>query len=201
VKDFNYNSLKSFVEPSFISYSKKGSHLLVKPSDKQTIQAGNAVSLVWNELVPDFPLNTESVGDRFEWYHRENKNYIKLIMSCSIISLFLSMIGLFTISFQKTRSRFKEIGIRRINGASVPDILIILNKDIVRWILMALLLAVPVSWYSMNKWLQHYAYKTEISWWIFALAGIIVFGIALLTVSLQSWRAATRNPVEALRYE
>jgi putative ABC transport system permease protein len=201
VKDFNYNSLKSFVEPSFISYSKKGSHLLVKPSDKQTIQAGNAVSLVWNELVPDFPLNIESVGDRFEWYHRENKNYIKLIMSCSIISLFLSMIGLFTISFQKTRSRFKEIGIRRINGASVPDILIILNKDIVRWILMALLLAVPVSWYSMNKWLQHYAYKTEISWWIFALAGIIVFGIALLTVSLQSWRAATRNPVEALRYE
>ena len=111
------------------------------------------------------------------------------------------MIGLFTISFQKTRSRFKEIGIRRINGASVPDILVILNRDIIRWILIALLLAVPVSWYSMNKWLQNYAYKTEISWWIFALAGTIVFGIALLTVNLQSWRAATRNPAEALRYE
>jgi putative ABC transport system permease protein len=201
VKDFNYFSLKSYVEPSFISYSNKGAHLLVKPSEKQTIQAGNVIAQIWHELIPDFPLNTESVGDRYEWFHRENKNYIKLIISCSIISLFLSMIGLFAISFQKTRSRFKEIGIRRINGASVPDILVILNRDIIRWIFIALLLAVPVSWYSMNKWLQNYAYKTEISWWIFALAGTIVFGIALLTVNLQSWRAATRNPAEALRYE
>jgi putative ABC transport system permease protein len=201
VKDFNYFSLKSYVEPSFISYSNKGAHLLVKPSEKQTIQARKVIAQIWHELIPDFPLNTESVGDRYEWFHRENKNYIKLIISCSIISLFLSMIGLFAISFQKTRSRFKEIGIRRINGASVPDILVILNRDIIRWILIALLLAVPVSWYSMNKWLQNYAYKTEISWWIFALAGTIVFGIALLTVNLQSWRAATRNPAEALRYE
>src|ERR1035437_884364 len=201
VKDFNYFSLKSYVEPSFISYSNKGAHLLVKPSEKQTIQARNVIAQIWHELIPDFPLNTESVGDRYEWFHRENKNYIKLIISCSIISLFLSMIGLFTISFQKTRSRFKEIGIRRINGASVPDILVILNRDIIRWILIALLLAVPVSWYSMNKWLQNYAYKTEISWWIFALAGTIVFGIASLAVNLQSWRAASRNPAEALRYE
>jgi putative ABC transport system permease protein len=201
VKDFNYFSLKSYVEPSFISYSQKGSHLLVKPSHNQTIEARNVITQVWHDLIPGNPVEVESVGERFEWFHRENKNYIKLIISCSIISLFLSMIGLFTISFQKTRSRTKEIGIRRINGASVPDILIILNKDIGRWFLIALLLAVPVSWYSMNKWLQNYAYKTEISWWIFALAGTIVFGIALLTVNLQSWRAATRNPVEALRYE
>jgi putative ABC transport system permease protein len=201
VKDFNYFSLKSYVEPSFISYSKKGSHLLVKASANQTIQARKIIAQVWHKLIPDYPIDTESVGDRFEWFHRENKNYIKLITSCSIISLFLSMIGLFTISFQKTRSRTKEIGIRRINGARVIDILIILNKDIVRWIFLALLLAVPASWYAMNKWLHNYAYKTEISWWVFVLAGTITLSIALLTVSWQSLRAATRNPVEALRYE
>ena len=201
VKDFNYFSLKTYVEPSFISYSKKGSHLLVKPSDNQILQARKTIEQVWHEMIPDFPLDIESVGDRYEWFHRENKNYIKLIISCSMISLFLSMIGLFTISFQRTRSRTKETGIRRINGASVTDILLILNKDLGRWILYACIFAIPVAWYAMRKWLQNYAYKTEISWWIFALAAIIVFGIALITVSWQTWKAATRNPVEALRYE
>jgi putative ABC transport system permease protein len=201
VKDFNYFSLKAYVEPSFISYSKKGSHLLVKTSDNQSIQARKTIEKFWNEMIPDFPINIESVGDRYEWFHRENKNYIKLIISCSLISLFLSMIGLFTISYQKTRLRTKETGIRRINGASVMDILLILNKDLIRWILYAFIFAVPLAWYTMRKWLQNYAYRTEISWWIFALAIIIVLGIALITVGWQTWKAATRNPVEALRYE
>jgi len=201
VKDFNYSDLKSWVEPSFISFSKKGSHLLVKPSRNQTTEARKAIIQVWKELIPDYPVNIESVGDRYEWFHRENKSYIKLIVSCSLISLFLSMIGLFTISFQKTRSRTKEICIRKINGASIIGILALLNKDLGRWILLAFVFAVPVAWYAMNKWIQNYAYKTEISWWIFALAGTIVLIIALLTVSWESLRAATRNPVEALRYE
>jgi putative ABC transport system permease protein len=201
VSDFHYSSLKSWVEPAFISFSKNGSHLLVKASDNQTVQARKIITQVWQELIPDFPVNIESVGDRYEWFHRENKNYMKLISSCSFISLFLSMIGLFTISFQRTRTRTKEIGIRKINGASVVEILAILNKEFGIWILLAILFAVPVAWYAMNKWLQNYAYKTEISWWIFALAGIITLCVTLLTVSWQSWRAATRNPVEALRYE
>jgi putative ABC transport system permease protein len=124
-----------------------------------------------------------------------------LMLSCSFISLFLSMIGLFTISFQRARSRTKEIGIRKINGAGILEILAILNKDFGRWILLAIVFAVPVAWYAMNKWLQNYAYKIEISWWVFALAGAITLWIALLTVSWQSWWAATRNPVESLRYE
>jgi len=201
VSDFHYSSLKSWVEPAFISFSKNGSHLLVKASDNQAVQARKIITQVWQELIPDFPVSIESVGDRYEWFHRENKNYMKLIASCSFISLFLSMIGLFTISFQRTRTRTKEIGIRKINGASVVEILAILNKEFGIWILLAIFFAVPVAWYAMNKWLQNYAYKTEISWWVFALAGIITLCVTLLTVSWQSWRAATRNPVEALRYE
>ncbi len=201
VKDFNYSDLKDFVGPSFIFFDSKGSHLLVKPSPDQSAEARKSIEQIWQKLIPDFPVNTESVGERYEWYHRNNTNFIKLIGSCSVISIFLSMIGLFAISYQKTNSRTKEIGIRKINGATISEILFMLNSDFVRWTLIAFIIAVPAAAYAMHKWLENYAYKTEVNWWIYALAGVIVLAISLLTVSWQSWRAATRNPVDALRYE
>ena len=97
--------------------------------------------------------------------------------------------------------RTKEIGIRKVNGATVSEILIMLNKDFLKRVAIAFIIATPIAYYAMSKWLENFAYKTELSWWIFALAGALTLGIALVTVSLQSWRAATRNPVEALRYE
>jgi putative ABC transport system permease protein len=97
--------------------------------------------------------------------------------------------------------RVKEIGIRKVNGARISEILAMLNMDFIKWVGIAFLIACPIAWYVMHKWLQSFAYKTALSWWILVLAGIIALGIALLTVSWQSWRAATRNPVEALRYE
>jgi putative ABC transport system permease protein len=98
-------------------------------------------------------------------------------------------------------SRTKEIGVRKVNGAKVSEILTMLNKDFVKWVAIAFVIATPTAYYAMNKWLENFAYKTVLSWWIFALAGLAALGIALLTVSWQSWKAATRNPVEALRYE
>jgi len=201
VKDFHYSDLKSLVEPAFISFDNKGGHILVKASQNKMLEARNTISRTWQKLIPDYPVNTESVRDRFEWFHRKNVNFKRLIGSCSVISLFLSMIGLFAISYQKTRSRTKEIGIRKINGAKTNEILAIINKDFVRWTIIAFILAAPVALYAMNKWLENYAYKTEVKWWIIVLSGIIVLAISLLTVSWQSWRAATTNPVQALRYE
>jgi putative ABC transport system permease protein len=95
----------------------------------------------------------------------------------------------------------KEIGIRRVIGAKVSEIMVLLNRDFIKWVAIAFGIACPVSWYAVNRWLENFAYKTTLSWWIFALAGIIALGIALFTVSWQTWRAASRNPVEALRYE
>ena len=201
VKDFHYSDLKSKVEPAFISFDNKGWHLLVKPAENRDQPARSTISDIWQNLIPDYPLDIESVGDRFEWYHRGNINFKRLIVSCSLISLFLSMIGLFALSYQKTRSRIKEIGIRKINGANMIEILTLLNKNFLQWTVIAFIIAVPASWYAMSNWLGSYAYKTEIKWWIFALSGIIVLTISLLTVSWQSWRAATKNPVESLRYE
>ena len=109
--------------------------------------------------------------------------------------------GLFGLVSFTTLQRKKEIGIRKVNGAKVLEIISMLNKDIIKWIGIAFIVACPVSWGAMNKWLENFACKTTLSWWIFALAGMLALGIALLTVSYQSWKAAARNPVEALRYE
>lgn len=202
VKDFHYSGLKSKVEPAYISYNNtQEGHLLVKASEKQVRASVNAISDVWQKLIPGYPLNIESVGDRFEWFHRDNRNFIKLIGSCAFISLFLSLIGVFTISYQKTRSRTKEVAIRKINGANVFSVLSLLNRDFLKWTFIAFGIAAPAAWFAMHKWLENYAYRTELKWWLFLLSGIIVLGITLLTVSIQSLVVATRNPVDSLRYE
>jgi putative ABC transport system permease protein len=109
--------------------------------------------------------------------------------------------GLLSLAIFNTKQRIKEIGIRKVNGATIKEVMTLLNRDFVKWVVIAFVVATPVAWYAMHKWLENFAYKTELSWWIFALAGMLALGIALLTVSWQSWKAATRNPVEALRYE
>jgi putative ABC transport system permease protein len=201
VKDFNCSGLKDAISPGVIIFDNSGSHLLVMPSNGQSQFIKNSISETWQRLIPDFPLNIESVKERYEWYHREDINYAKLIGSCCLISLFLSMMGLFAISFHSSRKRTKEIGIRKINGETIVGVISLLNKDFFRWVITAFVIASPIAWYIMHKWIQGFAYKTEISWEIFALAGLLTLIITLLTVSCQSWRAAARNPVEALRYE
>ena len=111
------------------------------------------------------------------------------------------MIGLFAISFNSSKRRVKEIGIRKVNGARISETLAMLNQGFIKWVLIAFLIACPIAYYAMHQWLQNFAYKTELSWWVFAAAGIVAMAVAVLTVSWQSWRAATRNPVESLRYE
>ncbi len=201
IKDFNYLSLYKIIEPCIITFRKDGNHLLVKgPASKASI-IRKAIKDTWQKLVPDYPLNIELVKDRYNWFHRESTNFAKLIESCCFISLFLSMIGLFAISFNSTRKRIKEIAIHKINGATILEILFLLNKNFFRWIVIAFIIAVPISWYSMHKWLEGYAYRTSLSYWYFVLAGILALAITIFTVSWQSWNAAITNPIEALRYE
>ena len=124
-----------------------------------------------------------------------------MLSAMAMIAITLCCMGLFALALFHINARIKEIGIRKVNGAQVWEVMTLLNRNFIRWILIAAIIAIPIAWYAMNRWLENFAYKTELSWWIFALAGMLALGIALLTVSWQSWRAATRNPVEALRYE
>ena len=114
---------------------------------------------------------------------------------------FIAGMGLFALARISAESKIKEIGIRKVNGASIVKIMTMLNKSYLKWVTVAFVIACPVAWYVLHKWLQNFAFKTDLSWWIFIAAGAITLGIAVITVSWQSWRAATRNPVEALRYE
>jgi putative ABC transport system permease protein len=118
-----------------------------------------------------------------------------------MLALFIAGIGLFGLSVFSIERRTREVGIRKVNGASTNEIMFFLNKGMIKWIIIAFVFASPVAWYAMHKWLQSFAYRTDLSWFDFALAGLIALGIALLSVSWQSWKASTRNPVEALRYE
>jgi len=113
----------------------------------------------------------------------------------------IGCLGLLSTSIFVAELRTREIGIRKVNGARISEILTMLNKDFIKRVAITFVIATPVAYYAMNKWLENFAYKTSLSWWIFALAGLLALGIALLTVSWQSWRAATKNPVEAWRYE
>jgi putative ABC transport system permease protein len=201
VKDFHYSNLNNLIEPAIIELQEDGNHLLIKPTAKGWEEAHQLVSTIWQKLVPDYPESKISLRDKYKILHTENYQFIRLITVCSLISIFLSMIGLYTTSLHMSHARTKEIGIRKVNGAKITEILAMLNKDFIKWVAIAFVIACPIAWFAMNQWLENFAYKTNLSWWIFALAGIMALSIALLTVSWQSWRAARQNPVEALRYE
>ncbi len=118
-----------------------------------------------------------------------------------LIALFICSMGLLGLSLLTTQRRTKELGIRKVNGAQTKELMIMLNWDFIKWIIISFVIAVPFVFLAMSKWLENFAYKTSLSCWILALAGLIAVVIAFLTVSVQSWKAANRNPVKALRYE
>jgi putative ABC transport system permease protein len=202
VKDFNFSSLYSPIEP-IIFFHKPSFQcqffLKLSPGsrDKNLAQ----IKQVWDKVFPDFPFEYEFLVDKYNNEYKKDIITSKLINWFTIICLLLSSIGLLGISSIIVVKKTKEIGIRKVNGARTNEVLAMLNKNFLKWIAIAFIIACPIAWYAMNKWLENFAYKTELSWWIFALAGLVAFVVALLTVSWQSWRSATRNPVEALRYE
>ena len=171
--------------------AKKGASLQVLDQLKQ--KWGNAFSGV----EPKFYFADEKLNEQYKEYIKINM----LVAWFSILAVLLSCMGLFALASNAMAKRTKEIGIRKVNGAKVSEILILLNKDFLKWVLLSFFIAVPIAWYGMHYWLDGFAYKTAISWWVFALAGTVAFGIALLTVSWQSFNAATANPVEALKEE
>jgi putative ABC transport system permease protein len=159
------------------------------------------VEKIWKKLYPKDDFIYFFSDKEFEVQYRNDVNFNQILTYSAILALIISLMGLLSLAIFNTKQRIKEIGIRKVNGATIKEVMTLLNRDFVKWVAIAFVVAMPIAWYAMHKWLENFAYKTTLSWWIFALAGLLALGIALLTVSWQSWRAATRNPVEALRYE
>ena len=203
LKDVTFNSLHNQTEPLLLYLDEQNEgYLNIRfPANADVTTVIATVEKSWQSFFSDEPVNLQFLDKRIEMMYNDDYAKGQLINVFTLISLLLSLMGLVNISILKTNQRTKEIGIRKVNGAKIGEILTLLNKSFIKWIVIAFVIACPIAWYAMHKWLENFAYKTEISWWIFALAGILTVVIALLTVSWQSWRAARRNPVEALRYE
>jgi len=203
VNDFNFSSFHKTIGPvciMFTSYSQPTA-INIRFVSNGVSQGMNFINDEWQKILPGYPFKYKFYDEWFDSMYRSEEYFARTISLFAILAIVISCIGILGLAIFSSERRTKEIGIRKINGASITDILKMLNKDFILLVSVAYIIAVPVSWYAMQKWLLSFAYKTELSWWIFCLAGILAMGIALLTVSWQSWRAATRNPVESLRYE
>jgi putative ABC transport system permease protein len=203
VKDFNAHSMHIQIQPLIILQQNpaKMALLAIKTDGKNDEAVKTRLRELYAEISPDEMLEIRYLKDQVINFYGNEQNQSRIIGAFSILATVLSIMGLFGIALLSIAKRTKEVGIRKVNGASISEVLYLLNKDFVKWVLVSVVIAIPVSVYLMKEWLERFAYKTELSWWIFAIGAISAVIIALLTVSWHSWRAATRNPVEALRYE
>jgi putative ABC transport system permease protein len=214
VKDFHLHSLHRAIEPvvirpDFSWYSSRAAtffgenvpYILVRIHPKQTQEIIEVVRQHLRTFAPDSPVEISFLSQDFEMLYAEERKLAQIYSGFSLLAIFIACLGLFGLAAFAAERRTKEIGIRKVLGATVANVTALLSKDFVKLVLLANLIAWPAAWYAMNKWLQNFAYRIEIGWWVFALAGGLALVIALLTVSAQAIHAALANPVESLRYE
>lgn len=201
VNDFNQESLKELPEPIAFFKQPANVYYSIKANMAGIGQLIPELENIWKTHYPGNPFNYFFLNDYYNEQYRADRRFGVLLLSSSILAIFIACLGLLGLSVYAIARRTKEIGIRKANGARTLQVIVLLNKDFVKWVFIAIIIAIPVAWFTMSRWLDNFAYKTAINWILFALAGLLALGIALLTVSWQSYRAASRNPVEALKYE
>lgn len=204
VKDFNFASLRSTIQPLIITNRpESGSmdYLLVKSEGHNLSRTIKDIEAKWDGVSSKSLFEYRFLDQQFEQVYKAELSMQKLLQSFSVLAILIALMGLLGLSKSAISQRVKEIGIRKVNGATVKEVLLLLNKSYIILILIAFLIAVPLAWLAMQQWLQDFAYKTELSWWVFVFAGGVTILITLATVSWHSYRAATANPVDALRNE
>ena len=207
VADFYENSFHQAIQPVVIQneLERKGSMgVKLATMGKPGGDANYIISQIeqqWKRIYPEEPFNYSFLNESISRLYEQETKTAWLTNIAMIITIFISCIGLFGMALFSAERRTKEIGIRKVLGASVTEIATLLSKDFIQLIIIAIVLASPIAWYCMNQWLQDFAYRIHIGAWVFALAGMGAIGIALLTVSFQSVRAALANPVKCLRTE
>jgi ABC-type antimicrobial peptide transport system permease subunit len=186
----------------FYNHPDFGNTLYVKLKQEASISGAiSSITKVMKQYNPAFPLDYRFENDMFNARFKNEELIGDLSKIFSILAIAISCLGLFGLSAFTAEQRKKEIGVRKVLGASISGIVRLLSKDIMRLVLAALLVAVPLSWWVMHRWLEKFPYRIAIDWWVFALAGLTAIFIALLTISFQSIRSATANPVNSLRSE
>ncbi len=202
VKDFNFKSLKETITPLiFFTFWNYRNILYVRTTGAGAQQAITAASVQYKKYAGDSPFGYHFLDQSFEAHYKTDQRAGTLFNVFAGIAIFISCLGLFGLATYTAQVKFKEIGIRKVLGASVASIVKLISTDFIKLVVIAIFIAVPASWWAMHKWLESFAYKINISWWIFALAGTLALLIALATVSFQAIKAALANPVKSLRSE
>jgi len=201
VKDFNYKPLQYAIEPLILQHRQQASITVVKTAPGNTENTLAALEEIYGNLNPAYPLTYNFVDTNLDAQYKGERQMGAIFNIFSLLAIFISCLGLYGLASFMTEQRFKEIGIRKVLGASALRLVNMLSGDFIKLVLIAFVLATPMSWYAMNQWLEKFAFRIEIQWWMFALAGCSVLFIALSTVSFQSLKAANANPVKSLRAE
>jgi len=202
-RDFNFNSLHYKIETMFLFNQKDWGFntLSVKINGGKEKEALAFIQSTWRNMFPDRPLSYQFLDDHFTEVYRADAQVSRMVGILAMLAILISCLGLFGLASYSAERRVKEIGIRKVMGASVRHIVGLLSRHFIKLVLIANLIAWPLAWYTLNRWLRDYAYRVTISWWVFVLAGVIALLIALVTVSMLAMKAAVANPVTSLRSE
>ena len=201
VKDYNYASLKQAVEPAVLYFSVRNWQLYIKTTAKDASKAIASAEKIWKRYNTDYPFDYSFLDDAFNGMYKAEQRMAILFNIFAAVAIIISCLGLFGLATYMAEVKTKEIGIRKVLGASITDLTSLLARDFILLVFIAFIIASPVTWIAMNKWLQNYAYRVNVSWWIFLATGLIAIIIALFTVSFQAIKAAVANPVKSLRTE
>jgi putative ABC transport system permease protein len=202
VKDFHLQSLHQKIEPQIIFYDLGGiDHISVRISPDNITHTIDLLRTRWKDIDPERPFHYLFLDESFDSQYRAEERFGTITLYFSLLAIFIGCLGLFGMSSYTVEQRTKEIGVRKVLGATVAGIVLLLSKEFTRWVLVANLIAWPIAYYAMSRWLENFAYRVDINMTAFALAGTAALAIAIATVSYQAIRAALTNPVETLRYE
>lgn len=203
LKDFHYGSLHASIEPLVIRLGQPAPNetILVRTQPGQTTTALASLEATYHRFNPTFPFNYQFADTEYQKLYKSETVISTLAKVFAGLAILIACLGLFGLAAFTAEQRTKEIGVRKVLGASVATVVALLSKDFLKLVLVAIVIATPIAWYAVNQWLQNFAYKSNLSWWVFVLPGLLVVTIALLTVSVQSIKAALLNPVQTLRSE
>jgi putative ABC transport system permease protein len=201
VKDFNFSTLHDKLGPLIIELSENYGKVIMRIDTKNIPFLITQVEKKWNSMVPDQPLSYTFLDDDFNQMYKAEQRAGQLFTTFAVFAIFIACLGLFGLVTHAAEQRTKEIGIRKVLGAKVGGVILMLSKDFAKLVLISSLISFPVAWWAMNKWLQSFAYHINIAWWVFAVAGITAIFIVFFTVSFQAIKAAIANPVKSLRSE
>jgi putative ABC transport system permease protein len=201
VKNFHYASLKQRIEPTVFFYQPANWRMFIKTNGKDANKAIAAAQAMWMKYSPDYPFSYTFVDEEYDALYKTEQRTGMLFNVFSVVAILISCLGLFGLAAYTAQVKTKEIGIRKVLGATVANIMQLLAKDFISLVVISLVIAVPIGWWAMHSWLQDFVFRINISWWIFFLAGLIAILIAVITVGMHALKAALANPVKSLKEE